>query len=46
MFVFVGRANDPVKRVKLIHDSLSKIKNGIKNIKICGSEDPNFGNYL
>ena len=22
------------------------IKNGIKNIKICGSEDPNFGNYL
>ena len=46
MFVFVGRANDPVKRVKLIHESLLKIKNGIKNIKICGSEDPSFGNYL
>ena len=45
MFLFVGRANDPVKRIKLIHDSLSKIKDGIKNIKICGSQNPNFGNY-
>ena len=46
MFLYVGRANDPVKRIKLVHDSLLKIENGIKNIKICGSENPGFGNYL
>ena len=45
MFLFVGRANDPVKRFELIRESLSKIKNGNQNIKICGSEDPNFGSY-
>ena len=26
-FLFVGRANDPVKRIKLVHDSLLKIDN-------------------
>jgi len=46
MFLYVGRANDPVKRIKLVHDSLLKIKDGINNIKICGSENPGFGNYL
>ena len=46
MFLYVGRANDPVKRIKLVHESLLKIKDGINNIKICGSENPGFGNYL
>ena len=46
MFLYVGRANDPIKRIKLVYDSLLKIENGIKNIKICGSENPGFGNYL
>ena len=45
-FLYVGRANDPVKRIKLSHDSLIKIPNGLKNLKICGSENPGFGNYL
>ena len=45
-FLFVGRANDPVKRIKLVHDSLSKINGGLKNLKICGEQDPGFGNYL
>ena len=45
-FLYVGRANDPVKRIGLIKDSLSKINNSIKEIKICGSENPGFGNYL
>ena len=46
MFIYVGRANDPIKRINLVHDSITKIPEGLKNIKICGSEDPGFGNYL
>ena len=46
MFLYVGRANDPIKRIRLVYDSLLKIKDGLKNIKICGSENPGFGNYL
>ena len=45
-FLFVGRANDPIKRINLVYDSLLKIKNGIKKLKVCGSENPGFGNYL
>jgi len=45
-FLYVGRANDPIKRIDLVKESLLKIKNGIKEIKICGSENPGFGNYL
>jgi len=45
-FLYVGRANDPIKRFNLIRESLSKIKDGSKNIVICGTENPNFGNYL
>ena len=45
-FLYVGRANDPIKRIDLVKESLSKIKNGIKEVKICGSENPGFGNYL
>jgi len=45
-FLFVGRANDPIKRFQLIKECLEKISNGEKNIKICGQEDPNFGNFL
>ena len=46
MFLYVGRANDPVKRFFLVRESLKKIKNELKNIKICGSENPGVGNYL
>jgi len=46
IFFYVGRANDPIKRIKLAHDSLIKIPNGLNNLKICGSENPGFGNYL
>ena len=45
-FLFVGRANDPVKRINLVRDSLLKIENGLKNLKICGEQDPGFGKYL
>ena len=45
-FLYVGRANDPVKRINLVKESLQKIKDGLENIKICGTEDPGFGNYL
>ena len=27
-------------------NSISKIENGIRKIKVCGAENPNFGNYL
>ena len=46
MFLYVGRANDPVKRIRLVRDSLKKIGDELKNIKICGMENPGFGNYL
>ena len=46
MFLFVGRANDPIKRFNLVRNTLFKIKDGVKKIKICGTENPNFGNYL
>ena len=46
MFLFVGRAKDPIKRFNLVRDTLLQIKDGIKKIKICGSENPGFGNYL
>ena len=46
MFLYVGRANDPIKRIKLVYDSIAKIPEDLKNIKICGSENPGFGNYL
>ena len=46
IFLYVGRAADPVKRFNLVKESLSKIKDGEKNIKICGTENPNFGDYL
>ena len=45
-FLFVGRANDPVKRINLVRESLLKIENGLKNLKICGEQNPGFGNYL
>ena len=45
MFLYVGRANDPVKRVSLIKNSFSKNKGYLNNIIICGSEDPGFGKY-
>lgn len=45
-FLYVGRANDPVKRIGLLKEVLLKINNGINEIKICGPENPGFGNYL
>tara|TARA_Y100000590_G_scaffold7829_1_gene9868 strand:- start:2845 stop:3729 length:885 start_codon:yes stop_codon:yes gene_type:complete len=45
-FFYVGRVFDPVKRFNLIKESLLKIKDGEKNIKICGLKNPGFGNYL
>jgi len=45
-FLYVGRANDPVKRINLVKEGLSKINNEISKIIICGSENPGFGNYL
>ena len=46
LFLFVGRANDPIKRFDLVRETLKKIKNGVNNIKICGTQNPGFGNYL
>ena len=45
-FLYVGRANDPIKRIKLISDM--SIKNSLifKDLKICGTENPGFGKYL
>ena len=45
-FLYVGRANDPIKRIKLVHETLKLIPNATENIKICGSENPGFGDYL
>ena len=45
-FFYVGRAGDPVKRFGLVQESILKIKNGEKNLKVCGLNNPKFGNYL
>ena len=45
-FAYVGRAGDPVKRFNLVRESISKIREGEKSIKVCGTENPKFGNYL
>ena len=45
-FAYIGRAGDPVKRFNLVKDSIKEIKGGENNIKICGTENPKFGNYL
>jgi len=45
-FLYVGRANDPIKRISLVKESLLRMENTINKIKICGSENPGFGNYL
>jgi len=47
IFLYVGRANDPIKRINLLKEALLKLNNNeIKKIKICGPENPGFGNYL
>ncbi|MDC0059545.1 glycosyltransferase [Pelagibacteraceae bacterium] len=46
LFLYVGRANDPIKRFNLVRDTLQKIKDGTKNLNVCGAENPGFGNYL
>ena len=46
VFFYVGRVFDSVKRFNLVRESLLKIKNGEKKIKICAPKDPRFGNYL
>ncbi len=45
-FFYVGRVFDEVKRFSLVVNSLKKIKDGEKKIKICGLKDPGFGKYL
>ena len=45
-FLYVGRVFDEVKRFKLVKEILSKIKDGEKNLKVCGLKNPEFGNYL
>ena len=32
MFLYVGRANDPIKRIKLVQESINKIPDAIKNL--------------
>ena len=39
MFLYVGRANDPIKRIHLVHDSLLKIKDGLTCFKIFKSNN-------
>ena len=45
-FLYVGRANDPIKRINLVKESLQKINSELNKIKICGIENPGFGKYL
>ena len=44
-FLYVGRANDPVKRIKLAYQALNLL-NKTDELIICGMEDPKFGKYL
>lgn len=44
-FLYVGRANDENKRFYLIKETLSSFS-GQQGLVICGSENPNFGEYV
>ena len=44
-FLYVGRANDPIKRIKLAYEALKLLKK-TDDLIICGMEDPKFGKYL
>ena len=45
-FLYVGRANDPIKRFNLVRDSLTKLNDSSRTLKVCGQQDPKFGKYL
>ena len=45
-FLFVGRASDPIKRFNLVHDSLKKLNESSRTLKVCGQQNPGFGEYL
>ena len=45
-FLYVGRVFDKVKRFQLVKETLSMMKDGEKNLKVCGLKNPEFGNYL
>jgi len=45
-FLFVGRASDPIKRFHLVRDSLKKLNESSRTLKICGQQNPGFGEYL
>jgi len=44
-FMYVGRCNDFNKRFYLVKESLSKIENGEKDLTVCGTQNPGYGNY-
>ena len=44
--LYVGRANDPIKRVRLIYETFKDNKKTLNEIIFCGFEDPKFGKYL
>lgn len=45
-YLYVGRANDPNKRFKLVIDALIELGAKPNEIAICGSENPGVGVYL
>jgi len=45
-FLYVGRANDPIKRFHLVYDSLKKLEDSQRTLLVCGQQDPKFGKYL
>ena len=40
------KLNDPIKRINIVHEIVKKKPETLSSIKICGSENPGFGNYL
>ncbi len=44
--LFVGRANAPTKRFNLIKNVFTSHYLDKNNLYVCGTENPNFGNYL
>jgi hypothetical protein len=44
-YLYVGRANDPNKRFKIIYDTMQILGDKPYDLAVVGSEDPGFGDY-
>jgi len=45
-FLYCGRANDSMKRVRLVKETMELMSIHTRELVVCGPENPGFGNYI